>query len=396
MFIAAVTGTNGKTSVVEYCRQLLDASGVSAGSLGSLGFVSRATGRQRHPVVGRTASDLRRFVGRLEEEVGTEALALEAFSPALAGGVHAQLRPQVGAFTNLTPEHLSYHGSLAAYEEAKARLFTEVVRDSGTAVIDVSSDAGHRMLRRAGDRGLDVVTTGPVGADIHVVERRRSDQHTHLVISVDGDRMACTVQLFAPFEVANLLVALGMCRVHPATGTESLLEAAADLRPPPGRMVAVGHVRGAVTIVDYAHNPGGLRAALGALRSETPRRLVVVFGAGGERDPQKRQPMGRIADALADRVVVTDDNPRDEDPAAIRAAILAGCPGADEVPDRGAAIEHAVGLLASGDTLLVAGKGEEDHIEVRGRSEPFSDIASTAAAVRDAGGEVWISTRDDQ
>ena len=390
MFIAAVTGTNGKTSVVEYCRQLLDAAGVPSGSLGSLGFVSRATGRQRHPLLGETPADLRSFVDRLEDEVGIRALALEAFSPALDGGIYAELEVAVGGFTNLTPEHLLGHGSMEAYEAAKARLYGDVVQDDGTAVVDVGSDVGERMADRARDRGLRVLTVGAPDARLRIVERRRQEQQAELLVAMDDERHQCTVPMFAPFEHANLLVAVGMCTAHPGTDLPGLLAAAADLRPPPGRMTAVGRVRGAVAVVDYAHNPGGLRAALEALQEETPGRLVVVFGAGGERDPQKREPMGRIAAVLADRVVVTDDNPRGEDPAAIRAAILRGCPTADEVADRGDAIRHAVSMLRSGDTLLVAGKGEEDHIEVAGRREEFSDIDVVAGAVHSAGGEVWV------
>ena len=368
--LAAVTGTNGKTSVVEFHRQILATAGMRSASLGSLGLTVTGWGRETMPRIGDDESAMPRFVAALGEE-GVDALAFEAFSAALASGIHDGLRVDAAGWTNLSYEHLEGHGTLDDYFAAKLRLFTELLSDDGTAVVNFDDPAAAQVLAVCERRGVEVVTYGSDG-DIRA-RATRAGGGLDVDLRIFDSEVSCRVPLFAAFELANALCSLGLA-LAAGVSPSVAVDAMSRLVPPPGRMVNVGERDGALVVVDYAHNPGGLTAALDALRQETPGRLVLVFGCGGDRDPAKRTLMGEVAARSADVVIVTDDNPRGEDPQQIRAKIIETCPRAREVPDRAEAIQAAVAMARPGDTVLIAGKGDEASIEVEGRHLPHCDV----------------------
>lgn len=379
LFVAGVTGTNGKTSVVEFARQILDACGHTAASLGSLGFVSTLTGREPDPVIGAGEQALPAFFDRAAS-IGVDALVYEAFAPSLGIGMHDTTALDAAAFTTFAPEHLSYHGSAEAYLAAKLRLFSRALADDGVAVINGEAQQSAAVMQVCDERGVRRVLVGrDPGADIAVLGETRRDGGTALTLDLLGTRYRALLPLLAPYEIDNATLALGLAAFGASCPLDDAVAALGELRRPPGRMVRVGERRGGVVVVDYAHNPLGLDACLAALRSETPGELILVFGAGGDPMPErrvegKRREMGRVAATHADVAIVTDDNPRSEDPAAIRAEVLDGAPSALEIPDRAEAIRAAVDRLGPGDTLLIAGKGDEEAIVRDGETEAHSDI----------------------
>jgi UDP-N-acetylmuramoyl-L-alanyl-D-glutamate--2,6-diaminopimelate ligase len=378
--IAAVTGTSGKTSVAAFTRQIWTALGHRAASIGTIGVVS-----PRGATYGSlTTPDPVALHRTLDALAGDEVthLAIEASSHGLDQHRLDGLKIAAGAFTNITRDHLDYHPSLEAYLAAKLRLFESLIDPGGAAVIDIDHEHARAFVAAAQARGLSIITVGRHGTGIRLVESGRAGFAQALMLEHGGRSFRVRLPLVGEFQVENALVAAGLAV---ATGGDpaTVFPELEHLVGAPGRLELVGTSRGAPIFVDYAHKPDALAKALEALRPYTAARLIVVFGAGGDRDRGKRPLMGAVAAAKADRVIVTDDNPRSEDAAAIRAAIIAAAPGATEIDDRHDAIRSAIAGLGTGDVLLIAGKGHETGQIIGDRVVPFSDHEAVAAALKE-------------
>ncbi len=376
--IAAVTGTSGKTSVAAFTRQIWTALGHRAASIGTLGIVS-PRGETYGSLTTPDPVALHRSLDALAGE-GVTHLAIEASSHGLDQYRLDGLRIAAGAFTNITRDHLDYHPSFAAYFTAKLRLFEALLAPGAAAVVDVDHDHADAVVAAAKTRGLAVMTVGRSGTGIRLSASAIDGFAQTLRLEHRGKNFQVRLPLVGVFQVENAMLAAGLAI---ATGSDAAAVFAAleRLAGAKGRLELVGTSRGAPIFIDYAHKPDALAKALDALRPYAGGRLVVVLGAGGDRDRGKRPLMGAVAAAKADRVIVTDDNPRSEEPAAIRAAIMAAAPGAVEIGDRREAIRAAIAELRSGDLLLIAGKGHETGQIVGNRVLPFSDHAAVAAAL---------------
>jgi UDP-N-acetylmuramoyl-L-alanyl-D-glutamate--2,6-diaminopimelate ligase len=376
--IAAVTGTSGKTSVAAFARQIWASLGINAASMGTVGVVSDKTN-----VYGSLTTpdpiELHRMLDRLAGE-GVTHLALEASSHGLDQHRLDGVRIAAAAFTNLSRDHLDYHPTIEAYLAAKLRLFTDLVAAKGTAVIDVDDCYAGQVVEAAKKRGLAIMAVGEQGDGIGLVAGAIDGFAQLVTLAHAGRQYTVKLPLVGRFQVHNAAVAAGLCI---ATGAEParVFAALEKLEGAKGRLELAGTRNGAPIFIDYAHKPDALTKALEALRPYTSGRLVVVFGAGGDRDKGKRPIMGRIAAENADRVIVTDDNPRSEQAATIRAEILAEAKGATEIGDRAEAIRAAIAGLNKGDVLLIAGKGHETGQIVGDRVLPFSDHEAVAAAL---------------
>jgi UDP-N-acetylmuramoyl-L-alanyl-D-glutamate--2,6-diaminopimelate ligase len=377
--IAAVTGTSGKTSVAAFTRQIWVALGKKAASIGTIGLVS-PTGEKYGALTTPDPIELHRTLDQLAGE-GVTHLALEASSHGLDQHRLDGVRIAAGAFTNLSRDHLDYHPSIEAYLAAKLRLFTELIVPGGSAVIGVDDCYAGQVVEAAEKRGLKIMTVGAGGDDIKLLDGAIDGFAQTVSIAHGGKTYKVKLPLVGAFQVQNAAIAAGLAI---ATGGDParVFAALEKLQGAKGRLEMVGEKNGAQIFIDYAHKPDALKKALEALRPYARGELVVVFGAGGDRDHGKRPLMGRIAAENADRVIVTDDNPRSEEPAAIRAAILAEAPGAAEIGDRAQAVRTAIAELKSGDVLLIAGKGHETGQIIGDRTIPFSDHEAVAAALR--------------
>ncbi len=378
--IAAVTGTSGKTSVTVFARQIWTTLGFKAASIGTIGVVS-PRGEDYGALTTPDPIELHRTLDRLAGD-GVSHLAIEASSHGLDQRRLDGLRIAVAGFTNISRDHLDYHGTAEAYLAAKLRLFTTLMSPGAAAVIEVDHDGAADVLAAVKARGLVALTVGRNGDGIRLLDAAIDGLAQIVEVAHAGRRHRLRVPLVGEFQVENALVAAGLAI---AAGAEPAAAFAAveHLAGAKGRLEMVGQKNGAPIFVDYAHKPDALAKALEALRPYAKRRLVVVFGCGGDRDRGKRPIMGAIAVAKADRVIVTDDNPRSEEPARIRAEILAGAVGATEIGDRGEAIRRAVNALEPGDALLIAGKGHESGQIVGDRVLPFTDHAAVAAALEE-------------
>jgi UDP-N-acetylmuramoyl-L-alanyl-D-glutamate--2,6-diaminopimelate ligase len=381
--IAAVTGTSGKTSVAAFTRQIWAALGYEAASVGTIGVV---TGKRE--VYGSLTTpdpvDLHRTLSELAAE-GVTHLAIEASSHGLDQHRLDGVRVAAGGFTNLSRDHLDYHPSVDAYLAAKLRLFESLVADGGGAVIDVDHEHSAAVVAAARRRGLKLITVGHAGDGIRLVDAKVDGFTQAVSVEHAGKRHQFRLPLVGGFQVENALVAAGLS-IATGAPAERVFAALASLKGAKGRLDLVGDRNGAPVFVDYAHKPDALEKAIEALRPYVKRQLVVVFGAGGDRDKGKRALMGAIAAKGADRVIVTDDNPRSENPASIRATILEGAARAAsvrEIGDRREAIHSAVAALQPGDVLLVAGKGHESGQIIGDRTLPFSDHDEVEAALRE-------------
>ncbi len=377
--IAAVTGTSGKTSVAAFTRQIWTALGLKAASVGTIGLVS-PTGEKYGALTTPDPVELHRTLDQLVGE-GVTHLALEASSHGLDQHRLDGVRVAAGAFTNLSRDHLDYHPSIEAYLAAKLRLFTDLIVPGGSAVIGVDDCYAGQVVEVAEKRGLKIVTVGEHGDGIKLLGGE-IDGFAQVVSIAHGSKTyTVKLPLVGAFQVQNAAIAAGLAI---ATGGDParVFAALEKLQGAKGRLEKVGEKNGAPIFIDYAHKPDALKKAIEALRPYARGKLVVVIGAGGDRDHGKRPLMGRIAAENADRVIVTDDNPRSENPAAIRAAILADAPGAVEIGDRAEAIRKSIAELKSGDVLLIAGKGHETGQIVGDRTIPFSDHEAVAAALR--------------
>ena len=378
--IAAVTGTSGKTSVVAFTRQIWTTLGHRAASIGTIGIVS-PRGETYGSLTTPDPVALHRSLDALAAD-GVTHLAIEASSHGLDQYRLDGLRIAAGAFTNVTRDHLDYHPSFAAYLAAKLRLFEALVESDGAAVIDVDHEHAETVVAAASARGLSIISVGRNGTGIRLVKSIIEGFAQTLQIEHGGKAYRVRLPLVGEFQVENALVAAGLA-IATGSGAAAVFPALERLTGAKGRLELVGANRGAPIFIDYAHKPDALAKALEALRSTATGKLVVVFGAGGDRDRGKRSLMGAVAAAKADRVIVTDDNPRSENPAAIRAAIMTAAPGAAEIGDRREAIHSAISALRSGDVLLIAGKGHETGQIIGDRVVPFSDHEAVAAALKE-------------
>src|SRR6266498_824552 len=376
--IAAVTGTSGKTSVAAFMRQIWTSLGHAAASIGTVGLAS-PKGEVYGSLTTPDPVALHRSLDQLAGE-GVTHLAIEASSHGLDQRRLDGVRVAAGGFTNLSRDHLDYHPTLEAYLAAKLRLFTDLIEPGGAAVIAADHEQAEIVATAARRRDLRLVTVGRRGKGIRLVESRIDGFAQALALEYAAREYRVRLRLPGEFQVDNALVAAGLVI---ATGGEpsATFAALGNLKGAKGRLELVGERNGAPIFVDYAHKPDALAKALQALRPYAKRRLVVVFGCGGDRDQGKRPMMGAIAANLADRVVVTDDNPRSENPAAVRAAILEAAPGALEIGDRREAISRSIEDLRRGDVLLIAGKGHETGQIIGKQVLPFSDHEAVAAAL---------------
>ncbi|BBC74124.1 UDP-N-acetylmuramoyl-L-alanyl-D-glutamate--2,6-diaminopimelate ligase [Altererythrobacter sp. B11] len=375
--IAAVTGTNGKTSVVEMTRQIWRMCGNRAASIGTLGV----TTPDESVSTGLTTPDIVTFLANMAglAREGVTHVAYEASSHGLSQYRNEGVPVAAGAFTNLSRDHLDYHADMEEYFAAKMRLFTEVVSDGGTAVVWADDPWAPRACEAAAARGLRLLTIGERGEGIQLLSRIPGHLGQDLHIRYEGTERRVHLPLIGAYQAANALVAAGLAL---ATGSEAgaMFDALSRLQPVRGRLERAAIARsGAPVYVDYAHTPDALGAAIDALRPHVSGRLITVFGAGGDRDPGKRAPMGAIAVEKSDLVIVTDDNPRGEEAAVIRAQILEGAAGAREVGDRREAICAAIAGAGPEDIVLIAGKGHEQG-QIIGAGDamrvlPFDDVA---------------------
>ncbi|MBB6223576.1 UDP-N-acetylmuramoyl-L-alanyl-D-glutamate--2,6-diaminopimelate ligase [Rhizobium leguminosarum] len=378
--MVAVTGTAGKTSVASFTRQIWAHAGHAAAMIGTTGVVSP----KRNEYGALTTPDpvsLHKLLAELAGEGVTHA-AMEASSHGLDQSRLDGVKLAAAAFTNLGRDHMDYHPTVEAYMAAKMRLF-QLLPKGAPAVIFADDPWSAQAIKAAADAGHDVRTVGRKG-DYLTLKRVEHFRHKQTAeIHIDGEIFEVDIPLAGDFQVANALVAAGLAM---STGVEPKVAMAAleKLVGASGRLELVGHTKdGALAYVDYAHKPDALENVLGSVRPFTTGRVVVVFGCGGDRDRGKRPIMGEIACRLADVVIVTDDNPRSEEPAAIRAEIMAAASGASEIADRAKAIREAVGMLRSGDTLIVAGKGHEEGQTIGSVTLPFSDHAEVRKALEE-------------
>jgi UDP-N-acetylmuramoyl-L-alanyl-D-glutamate--2,6-diaminopimelate ligase len=378
--IAAVTGTSGKTSVAAFTRQIWNANGHRAASIGTIGVVS-PRGETYGALTTPDPVALHRTLDALAGD-GVTHLAIEASSHGLDQYRLDGLHLAAAAFTNITRDHLDYHPSFEAYLAAKLRLFEDLLAQGATAIVETDHDHADAFTAVAAARGLALMTVGRRGKGLRLVDATNVGLAQMLRLEYDGKFFQVRLPLVGEFQIENALVAAGLAI---ATGDDAACVFAVleHLSGAKGRLERIGENRGAQIFVDYAHKPDALAKALEALRPYVSGRLVVVFGAGGDRDRGKRALMGAVAAAKADHVIVTDDNPRTEDAAAIRAAIMAGAQGATEIGDRREAIRRAIADLRDGDILLIAGKGHETGQIIGDRIMPFSDHEAVATALKE-------------
>jgi UDP-N-acetylmuramoyl-L-alanyl-D-glutamate--2,6-diaminopimelate ligase len=382
----AVTGTNGKTSVAGFCRQVFGRTGRTGASMGTLGVrISRPDGRPDLQITppGLTtpdAADVAELMARMAGE-GVTHLALEASSHGVDQRRLDGVKLKAAGFLNLTQDHLDYHGDMATYRAAKLRLFETLLPRDGVAVLNADSDAYPAFAAAAVTAGQTVFSVGRAGQGLRLLDRDPTPRGQRLRIAMGGSTYDLELPLAGEFQASNALVAAGLCMAA-GLGADEVMAALEHLEGAAGRLQRVGTgPNGGEAYVDYAHTPDGLETVLKALRPHVQGRLIVVFGAGGDRDRTKRPIMGRIAGELADVAIVTDDNPRSEAPAAIRAEVRSGAVGLDEIGDRREAIRAAAALLKTGDVLVVAGKGHEQGQTIAGVTHPFDDVAETAQAL---------------
>ncbi len=385
--IAAVTGTNGKTSVVHFLRQIWTHLGYPAASIGTLGLHAPGTARAGSLTTADTVT-LHQDLAALKRD-GVEHCALEASSHGLDQERLDGVIIHAAGFTNLGRDHLDYHHTQEAYFAAKARLFGEVLADGGSAVINADSAEAEALARLAQKRGIAVLSYGRTGTDLRLTEARPHAHGQELTILCRGTERRIDLPLIGEFQAHNALCAALLAACEPEIDLPSALEMLPKLHGVPGRLQPVGRsASGGAVYVDYAHTADALETVIGAIRPHCRGRLHVVFGCGGDRDQGKRPNMGRIAADLADVVIVTDDNPRGEDPMAIRREILAGMPSTDavtEIGDRQDAIAAGIAALDRNDILLIAGKGHETGQIVGKQVLPFDDAAVARALLLERG-----------
>ena len=384
----AVTGTNGKTSVAAFCRQIWASLGHHSASMGTLGVVA-----QRNTPSGNLndvltapgltspdAADAARLLTDLAVR-GVSHLALEASSHGIDQRRLDGVTLKAAAFTNLSQDHLDYHGSMDAYRTAKLRLFESLLPRGRTAVLNADSDAYSSFAAASIMSGLSILGVGERGRDLSLISRVATAEGQRMTIDARGTQYEILLPLAGAFQASNALVAAGLC-IAGGESPDRVLPALERIEGAQGRLQRIPGSRRGEVYVDYAHTPDGLETVLSALRPHATGRLIVVFGAGGDRDRGKRPLMGEIAGRLADVAIVTNDNPRSEDAAAIRAQVRQGVPTALDIGDRRAAIHYAIGQMGDGDVVVIAGKGHEQGQIVGGITHPFDDATVATEALR--------------
>ena len=378
--VVAVTGTNGKTSVATFCRQIFAQLGRQSASLGTLGLQLQNENLTGPGLTTPDAGELARMAADIAGR-GVTHLAIEASSHGLDQRRLDGLTLKAAAFLNLTQDHLDYHGDMSAYRDAKLRLFRALLPTGGTAVLNADSSAFPAFAAAAVMHGQTVLSVGESGVGLRLTDRVAEPFGQRLSITRHNRSYDVRLPLAGGFQASNAMIAAGLC-IAAGEDTEAVLAALEQLQGAAGRLQHIGAgPNGGDAYVDYAHTPDGLQTVLKALRPHCTGRLIVVFGAGGDRDRAKRALMGAAAAELADIVLVTDDNPRSEDPAEIRRAVMSGAPNALEVGDRRAAIRAAAQQLHQGDILVVAGKGHEQGQTIAGVVHPFDDVVETRLAL---------------
>lgn len=373
----AVTGTSGKTSVAEFTRQIFQALGHQAASVGTIGVV-KPDGGVYGSLTTPDPVTLARLLSELAGE-GVSHLSFEASSHGLDQRRLDGVRLKAAAFTNLGRDHLDYHPTVADYLAAKLRLFEVLLPEDGTAVVNVDDAHASEVVDCAVRRGCRLIRVGQSeDADIRLASVVRDGFMQQMTVSYGGETFDARLRLIGDYQASNAALAAGLA-IATGEAPQRVFGALEALTGVKGRLEVVGVADGAPVVVDYAHKPDALDAALKALRPFATGRLTVVFGCGGDRDRGKRAIMGQIAVSLADRVIVTDDNPRSEDPGMIRQEILGGAPGAAEIGDRADAIAAAIADVQAGDVVLIAGKGHETGQIVGNQVLPFSDHDAVAA-----------------
>jgi UDP-N-acetylmuramoyl-L-alanyl-D-glutamate--2,6-diaminopimelate ligase len=378
--VVAVTGTNGKTSTVEMTRQIWRMSGHRSASIGTLGV----TTSDDQVKTGLTTPDIVTFLHNMAglERMGTSHVAYEASSHGLDQHRCEGVPLAAAAFTNFSRDHLDYHETMERYFEAKMRLFDELLEPGKTAVIWTDDPKSEEVIERCANRGHKLVTVGRGGDTIRLVDQSATPLGQSLLLEYEDRSLKLSLPLIGAYQAANVLVSAGLAMAT-GIGFDRAFSAMQRVAPVRGRLErAVISREGVPVYIDYAHTPDALEAAIAALRPHVDGRLITVFGAGGDRDKGKRPQMGEVAVRLSDMVIVTDDNPRSEDPALIRAEIMAGATGATEVPGRREAIAEAIRMARPGDIVLVAGKGHETGQIIGNRVLPFDDalVARECAA----------------
>ena len=383
----AVTGTNGKTSVAAFCRQIWAALGRRSASIGTLGIGLSEPGNLNQSLTssGLTSPDAGEAARILAELAarGVTHVALEASSHGVDQRRLDGVSLTAAAFTNLSQDHLDYHGDMAAYRAAKLRLFDTLLPRGRTAVLNADSPAYSGFAAHGLMAGLSIMGVGQRGRDLTLIAREAASEGQRLTLDVRDEIHEVMLPLAGAFQASNALVAAGLC-IAAGEAPGGVIGALERLQGAAGRMqhVATG-AQGGDAYVDYAHTPDGLETVLTALRPHARGKLIVVFGCGGDRDRGKRPLMGGIAQRLADVAILTDDNPRSEDPAAIRAEVKAAAPDAVEIGDRREAIRHALSIMRDGDVVVVAGKGHEQGQIVGGITHPFDDAREIAEALKE-------------
>jgi UDP-N-acetylmuramoyl-L-alanyl-D-glutamate--2,6-diaminopimelate ligase len=370
--VAAVTGTNGKTSTAELSRQLWRLAGHSAASIGTLGI----TTADEQVRTGLTTPDIITFLSNMAglAREGVSHTIFEASSHGLDQYRVAGIPVGIVAFTNLSRDHLDYHGDMDSYFEAKMRLFDEIATETATAVIWADDAWSEKATARAKARDLNLITVGEQGKGIRLVSRTPTQLGQDLEVQVQGQTYKVKLPLIGAYQASNALTSAGVV-IASGENPEDVISNLARVQTVRGRLERAAISRsGAPIYVDYAHTPDGLDAAIKALRPHTKGRLIVVFGAGGDRDKGKRPLMGSVAQELADIAIISDDNPRSEDPALIRAAIREGAPDALDIGDRREAIAAAITQAAADDIVLIAGKGHEQGQTIGDQTLPFDDV----------------------
>lgn len=383
--IAAVTGTNGKTSATVFLRQIWEAAGRKAASLGTIGIVS-PSGEKTLTQTTPDPIGLHAELAQLKRD-GVTHLAMEASSHGLDQFRLDGVRVKGAAFTNITRDHMDYHPTQAHYLATKLRLFVDVLQPDGVAV--VNADAGNvaDFVAVAKRRKLRLLTVGAKGRDLRIVDHAVEPHSQRVTVQYGGKDRMLHLPFAGSFQVSNVLVAAALA-LGLGENEEKVFAALGKLEGAPGRLQLVARAKsGAPIYVDYAHTPDALEAVLLALRPHVKGKLHLVFGCGGDRDKGKRPLMGAAAEKYADAVIVTDDNPRSEDPASIRREALKGCPGAREIGDRAEAMKTAIAKLQAGDALIVAGKGHEQGQTIGNETRPFSDKDEAIKAAKSLGGE---------
>ena len=372
--IAAITGTNGKTSIADFCRQLWQMDGQKAASIGTLGWNGDTAFLGEKFEAKNTSPDpllLQQGLNQLAQHE-VQHVALEASSHGLHQHRLDGAKITSAAFTNLSHDHLDYHPNMQAYFEAKMRLFTELLPQDGTAILHADDSYSSAAIELCRARGQRIWTVGTHGEELKILSLHPVAEGIRTELSLWGDAHTITLPLYGAFQVSNALCALGLV-VAEGADADTAIANLEKLQGVPGRLQNVAQHKGALVFIDYAHTPDALHTILLTLRPHCEGKLHVVFGCGGDRDKTKRPEMGAIAAQHADRVIITDDNPRSEDAATIRKEILTACEGATEIGDRAEAIATATQALEPGDILVVAGKGHEDYQIIGTQTLHFND-----------------------